>query len=123
MSKSVCTIIARMKNFITPSGAKIIIGRNSSENEMLTFQIAKPNDLWFHASHDSSCHVVCEVPDDVEKSDMRYIIKMGAVLCKNNTNKLKSQKNVEIIYTQIKNVTKTAIAGCVQTTNTKMIII
>ena len=95
----------------------------SKEDNFKVIDAGKDDDLWFHASHDSSCYVVCEVPDDVEKSDMRYIIKMGAVLCKNNTNKLKSQKNVEIIYTQIKNVTKTAIAGCVQTTNTKMIII
>ena len=43
-------------------------------------------------------------------------------LCKSNTNKLKSERNVEIIYTLIKNVTKTAIAGCVTTLNSKTII-
>ena len=41
MSKPIGTIIARMKHYITASGAKIIIGRNSRENEELTFQIAK----------------------------------------------------------------------------------
>ena len=95
----------------------------SKEDNFKVIDAGNDNDLWFHASHDSSCHVVCEVPDDVEKSDIRYIIKMGAVLCKNNTNKLKSQKNVEIIYTQIKNVFKTNVEGCVQTKNIKTIII
>lgn len=95
----------------------------SKEDNFAVIDAGNENDLWFHASNDSSCHVVCEVPDNIDRSDMKYIIKMGALLCKNNTNKLKTQKNVEIIYTQIKNITKTAIAGCVQTTNTKTIII
>ena len=95
----------------------------SKEDNFDVIDAGNENDLWFHASHESSCHIVCEVPDNIDRSDMKYIIKMGALLCKNNTNKLKSQKNVEIIYTQIKNITKTAIAGCVQTTNTKTIII
>lgn len=110
--------------FIEPLKREITfhIGK-SKEDNFNVIDAGNDNDLWFHADKESSCHVVCEVPDNIEKSDMRYIIKMGAVLCKNNTNKLKGQKNVEIIYTQIKNVIKTAIAGCVQTTNTKTIII
>jgi predicted ribosome quality control (RQC) complex YloA/Tae2 family protein len=115
--KTEIIIIQPLKREIT-----FYIGK-SKEDNFAVIDAGNENDLWFHASHDSSCHVVCEVPDNIDRSDMRYIIKMGAVLCKNNTNKLKSQKNVEIIYTQIKNVTKTAIAGCVQTTNTKTIII
>ena len=42
-------------------------------------------------------------------------------ICKNNTNKLKSLKNIEIIYTQIKNITKTKIPGCVETQNVKTV--
>jgi hypothetical protein len=59
---------------------------------------------------------------DIDKKELRYVIKTGALLCKNNTNKLKSIKNVEIIYTQIKNITKTDIDGCVLTQNVKTII-
>jgi hypothetical protein len=43
-------------------------------------------------------------------------------LCKNNTNKLTSLSNVAIIYTQIKNITKTKTPGCVLTQNTKTIV-
>jgi len=98
------------------------IGRTQSEN-FDTIDKGGENDLWFHAKDVSSCHVVCEVPEDItSKKDMMYIIKAGALLCKSNTNKLKSERNIEIIYTLIKNVTKTAIAGCVTTQNTKTII-
>ena len=37
--------------------------------------------------------------------------------------KLKSQKDVEFIYTKIENVTKTEVEGCVQTKNVKSIIV
>ena len=97
------------------------IGKNKDEN----FEVignGKSTDIWFHAKDISSCHVVCELPEDIDKKDLRYIIKVGALLCKNNTTKLKSQKGVEVIYTQIKNVTKTSIPGCVSTENTKTIV-
>jgi hypothetical protein len=48
---------------------------------------------------------------------------MGALLCKSNTNKLKSQKDVEFIYTKIEIVFKTEVEGCVQTKNVKSLII
>ena len=97
------------------------IGKNKEEN----FEVidnGKQDDIWFHAKDISSCHVVCELPENVDKKDLRYIIKAGALLCKNNTNKLRTLKNVEIIYTQIKNITKTKVPGCVSTENTKTII-
>jgi len=97
------------------------IGKNKEEN----FEVidnGKQYDIWFHAKNISSCHVVCELPENIDKKDLRYIIKTGALLCKNNTNKLKSLKNVEIIYTEIKNITKTKVSGRVLTENTKTIL-
>ena len=110
--------------FIEPLKREIVyyIGKNQKENFDVIDKGTK-NDLWFHAANVSSCHVVCEVPDDIEKSDMRYIIKIGALLCKSNTNKLKSQKDVEFIYTKIENVFKTEVEGCVQIINDKSIIV
>ena len=97
------------------------IGKNKEEN----FEVidkGNENDLWFHAKNESSCHVVCNIPENLTKTDLKYIIKVGALLCKNNTSKLKSISNVEIIYTQIKNIEKTNIIGCVTTKNTKTIV-
>jgi predicted ribosome quality control (RQC) complex YloA/Tae2 family protein len=110
--------------FIEPLKREIIyyIGKNQKENFEVIDKGTK-NDLWFHAANESSCHVVCEVPDDIDKSDMRYIIKIGALLCKSNTNKLKSQKDVKFIYTKIENVFKTEVEGCVQIINDKSIIV
>jgi len=119
--------IVRMKTEIiyVPSLKREVtfyIGKNQGEN-FATIDKGSEDDLWFHAKDVSSCHVVCEVPDDIKKKkELMYIVKIGALLCKNNTQKLVSISNVEFIYTQIKNVTKTTVAGCVTTQNTKTIV-
>jgi len=97
------------------------IGQNSNEN-FDVIDKGNEDDLWFHFNNGSSCHVVAIVPDNISKKDKKYIIKAGALLCKNNTNKLKHLKNVECIYTQIKNVEKTSVPGCVTIANNKKII-
>ena len=110
--------------FVQPLKTEVTfhIGQKQSEN-FDTIDKGCETDLWFHAKDVSSCHVVCEIPDDItKKKDLMYIIKIGALLCKNNTSKLRSISNVEIIYIQIKNITKTAVAGCVITQNTKTIV-
>lgn len=96
------------------------IGKNQSEN----FEVIDKgtnDDLWFHAADVSSCHVVCQVPLDIDKKGLRYIIITGALLCKNNTNKLKTMKNVNIVYTKIRNIVKTDVPGCVVTKDTNVV--
>jgi predicted ribosome quality control (RQC) complex YloA/Tae2 family protein len=96
------------------------IGQNQNEN-FDVIDMGDSEDLWFHANNISSCHVVASLPEDIDKKDLKYIIKTGALLCKNNTNKLKTLKNIEIVYTQIKNITKTSTAGCVEIKKSKII--
>ena len=95
------------------------IGQNKNEN-FDVIDKGEPDDLWFHANDISSCHVVAIIPKDLSKKDIKYIVKMGAFLCKKNTSKLNKQRAfVEIIYTQIKNIEKTNIPGCVTINNNK----
>lgn len=98
------------------------IGQNQREN-FNVINKGTPDDLWFHAKNISSCHVVAIIPDDIEKEEIKYIIKQGALLCKMNTNKLKDLHNIEIIYCQIKNVEKTRTPGLVNVKNEKKIVI
>ena len=100
------------------------IGKNAKEN----FQIidkGEPDDLWFHIKDISSCHVIACIASiqDLEKEELKEIIERGALLCKENTFKVASLHNVSIIYTYLKNVTKTKTIGCVLTKNTKTIIV
>ena len=97
------------------------IGTNAKDN-FDVIDKGEPEGYWFHAKDMSSCHVVCNIPDLVDKQGLRTIIKRGAQLCKQNTNKLMSLKDVEIIYTRIKHLTKTEIDGCVITKKEKTIV-
>jgi len=98
------------------------IGQNKNEN-FDVIDKGNPDDLWFHANEVSSCHVVANIPSDISKNDKRYIIKAGAILCKKYTNKLKCANDIEIIYTEIKNIEKTQYSGCVKIINGKKIIV
>lgn len=82
------------------------IGKKAQEN----FDIiddASPDDLWFHLENASSGHVVASIPADfnVDKTQLKMIAKQGAVICKEHS-KLKSHKDVSVIYAKIRNITK-----------------
>ena len=100
------------------------IGKNKNEN-FAVIDMADSEDLWFHAKEISSCHVVAIIPlnGDYSAKEMMTIIKKGAALCKENTLKLNGFSNVEILYTKIKNVIKTKVPGCVNTCNTKIVVV
>jgi predicted ribosome quality control (RQC) complex YloA/Tae2 family protein len=98
------------------------IGKSKLDNFNL-INISNPNDLWFHANNTSSCHVVAKIPEEeneiLTKKQIMTIIKKAALLCKQNTNKLYQEKNIEIIYTLVKNITKTDKNGTVIANNIK----
>ena len=49
-----------------PSGARIFVGRSPRENVEVTFRIARPDDLWFHARGIPGSHVVLQAPPGAE---------------------------------------------------------
>ena len=98
---------------------EIEMGQNAQENWDLIDK-SEENDLWFHLQDYPSSHVVIHVLGKKKKDLDRKTIKYAALLCKQNS-KMKSEKKVEVIYTQIKNVEKTEDVGSVVTSNTSVI--
>ena len=101
------------------------IGTNALDN-FAVIDKGAPDDYWFHAKDISSCHVVAKIAEGselglVDKHVLRSIIKRGALICKQNTSKLKSLQDVDFIYTQVKNITKLDKPGLVTVTNEKRI--
>ena len=99
------------------------IGQSAQDN----FDIidnSEPNDLWFHLYGESSCHVIASINTEIklDKKQKRQIITQGALLCKQYS-RHKSSKNVNIIYTEIKNIEKTETIGTVQVNEQKSILI
>jgi predicted ribosome quality control (RQC) complex YloA/Tae2 family protein len=100
-----------------------LVGTNAQDNFDIIDE-SDEDDLWFHISDYSSCHVIAKMPQDItlDKKQKLQIIKQGALICKQNS-KYKSEPNLDIIYTNISNVIKTNVIGQVQALNVKHIII
>jgi hypothetical protein len=99
--------IAPIKKTIT-----FLIGESARDNEAV-IDLAKEHDIWFHIGDGkSSAHIVALLPDDLDRKEKKYIIKQGAVLCK-QISKYKSEKQVPIIYAKIKDIEKTSVPGTV----------
>jgi predicted ribosome quality control (RQC) complex YloA/Tae2 family protein len=111
--------------YIAPLGIEIEfkVGQNAHDN-FAVIESSNITDLWFHISDNSSSHVVASIPPDIqfEKKQMMYIVKQGAILCKQHS-RYKSQKNVSVVYTTIQNITLTNIPGSVTIQNSKTVII
>lgn len=98
------------------------IGENKNDNFEI-IDLANDQDIWFHAKDDSSCHIIAKIKGiKIDKKSMRHIVKQGCLLCKSHTNKLKHRKDVEFIYTEIKNIKKTTVVGMVTYTNSKYLV-
>jgi predicted ribosome quality control (RQC) complex YloA/Tae2 family protein len=99
-------------------------GRDAQDNFDL-IDASKDNDIWFHIHGDSSAHVVASINDldiSLDKKQLRDIIKQGAVICKEQSS-YKSDKNVPIVYTRIKDVEKSTPVGTVSIYNGKIVTI
>lgn len=100
-----------------PVAIEYYIGCNTRENSYI-LDMANIHDLWFHAEHGTSCHVLACIPRGgikFTKKQRIRIIKMGCILCKVNTITLKNQSNVKINYTEVKNVEKSEQDGVLYT--------
>ena len=93
----------------------IRVGESAQENWDL-IDSSKQNDLWFHVENNPSCHVVLSAESG--KTPHKSVINYCAALCKDGS-KLKNNKNVNIIFTERKNVKKADTTGSVTTKNTR----
>jgi len=97
-----------------------LIGENAVDNFGVIY-VSVDKDIWFHSKEGSSCHVVAKIPDHpLNKKELLTICKKGGLL---NTPKFKKQSNVEIIYTNVSNITKTNIDGLVHTNDVKTLLL
>ena len=46
------------RTFHARSGVRILVGRGAAHNDTLTFQVARPHDLWLHAKGRAGAHVL-----------------------------------------------------------------
>ena len=101
-----------------PSGARILVGRSPRENVEVTFRLAKPGDLWFHARGIPGSHVVLQPPPGAEPdaTDLDCAADFAAL-----HSRARNAPRVEIDFTERKYVRKQrdAAPGMVWYTNAR----
>jgi predicted ribosome quality control (RQC) complex YloA/Tae2 family protein len=101
-----------------PSGARIFVGRSPRENLEVTFRIARPDDLWFHARGIPGSHVVLQPPPGAEPdaADLDCAADFAAL-----HSRARNAPRVEIDFTERKYVRKQrdAAPGMVWYTNAR----
>ncbi len=86
-----------------PDGSRVLVGRSPSENADLTFRVAKPGDLWFHARGTPGAHVVLQ-RDDRQAPSERDVAFAASVAAAHS--KARASGKVAVDYTQRKHVRK-----------------
>ncbi len=108
--------------FRTEDGSRIVIGRSPAENAEITFRLARPNDLWFHARGIPGAHVILSRDDRAEASDSD--VNAAAALAAFHS-KAKAASSVPVDYTLRKHVRKQRAAppGLVWYTQARTVVV
>jgi len=92
------------REFVTSDGWKVLVGRNSKENEYLSFRYARPHDFWFHAHTAAGAHVVLVRQNRKQQPPNNTIVETAKIAA--YYSKAKGSKKVEVLYTEAKFVKK-----------------
>ena len=89
--------------FVTKEGLKIFVGKNSIQNEKLTFKIANKSDIWFHVKDMPGSHTILFLCGGKKPSN-DSILYAAKICCLYS--KAKNSSNVAVDYTNVSNVRK-----------------
>jgi len=85
-------------------GREILIGKGARENDELTFDVAGPEDFWFHVADYSGSHVVVRNPAKEKSLDESILVKAAQLAA--YFSQARNSSKVEVHYTKRKHVTK-----------------
>jgi len=94
---------AKPRQYVTPAGHTLLVGRNNIQNDRLTFKIAGPNDWWFHTQKIPGSHVILKLLPGTEVDDetLNYACQLAVFF-----SKARHSTKVAVDYTQRKHVKK-----------------
>lgn len=86
--------------YFLSNGMKVLVGKNNIQNDLITFKIARNNDVWFHVKDYHGSHVVLITENkEVCSDDILECAKLAA-----EHSELKSNSGVEVNYCDIRYV-------------------
>lgn len=55
------------RRFVSPDGWTVLVGRTAADNDVLSIQLAGPQDFWFHVAGQPGSHVVVRNPEKADR--------------------------------------------------------
>ncbi len=94
----------RRRRSVELDGHEVLVGRNSRENDELTFKVATGDDFWFHVADYTGSHVIVRNP--ARDSELEEAILVRAAQLAAYYSQARNSNKVEVHYTQRKFVSK-----------------
>lgn len=89
-------------HFISSTGASIFVGKNNLQNDQLTLKDADRHDIWLHTKIIPGSHVIIKTfGKPIDESTLKEAATLAATF-----SKAKNGSNVEVDYTEVRNVKK-----------------
>jgi len=107
--------------YALPSGARLLVGRNNTENDELTLRVAVKTDFWFHTKDIPGSHVILKPAGaNPDAADLRIAAETAAWY-----SKARGSEGVPVDYTLVRYVKKPSGArpGYVVFTNNRTLYV
>jgi predicted ribosome quality control (RQC) complex YloA/Tae2 family protein len=91
------------RTFLSHRGSSILVGRSGRSNDELTFDVAGPRDLWFHASGIPGAHVVLRARpgETADELEIREAAEIAAYF-----SRAREANAVDVIVTERRHVSR-----------------
>jgi predicted ribosome quality control (RQC) complex YloA/Tae2 family protein len=93
----------RLIEYRLPGDWKVLVGRTDSDNDLLSLEVARPDDWWFHVRGMPGSHVVLQGPTGEEPD--RETLKRAAAIAAYHS-KARQAGTVPVSCTRARYVTK-----------------
>jgi predicted ribosome quality control (RQC) complex YloA/Tae2 family protein len=111
-----------MRRYQSSDGYEVLVGRSARDNDQLTFQVARPNDLWLHAGDYPGSHVIIR---NSSRSEIphRTIIEAAQLAAKFSQASKDSKVNINYTHRKFLTKPKGSAPGLVRLSNFKTITV
>jgi hypothetical protein len=94
---------AGLRQYDSPGGFLVLVGRNNKQNDVLSHQIAKPGDIWMHVRGLPGSHTVIKVSPgkDPSQEDLQFAADLAAYF-----SKAREAGKVDVIMARAENLKK-----------------
>ncbi len=89
------------EEYVSSDGFTILLGRSNTQNDTLTFKVARPDDLWLHAQKIPGSHVIIRNGQSISDTALEEAATLAARFCRSH-----ASPKVPVDYTLRKHVRK-----------------